>query len=156
MQPVVAPTPERLAMGLSRSAGLATSFTPVIDDLLERDKINAEQHAKLTYYRQQALLAQKSPTRDSCDFSVRGGGGKPSMAILSAMSETYRLEAQMGPLRTLARFIAVDDGTVRQWCIHRYGSVESGGRIRPVGEFKNMGRTYKELESVADRIKVGA
>lgn len=154
--PVQEPTPERMAMGETRRAGMATEFKPVIDTLRDKHKITPEQHTNLSYYRQQALLAEKSPTRDSCDFSVRGGSGNgPSMAILSAMSETYRLEAKMGPNRRFARFCVVDDHSLRQWCLERFGGTQSGGRIRPVNEKANMARALVELRLIADQMEVG-
>lgn len=149
------PTPERTAMNASRRAGMATRFDPVIDTLKAQGKLTDEQHAKLSYYKQQAETAMRSPTRDSCDFSVRGGNGNgPSMAILSAMSETCRLEAEMGPHRDVVRKVVAEDQTIRQWCLERFGGKECGGRMRPNNERGNRAAVIKALKVVANRMKI--
>ena len=54
------------------------------------------------------------------------------MATLSATLETARIERALGPLRDIARAIAVQDISLSQWCISQYGGRE---RYGPSGNF---------------------
>ena len=113
----VRPTRERETHGGFQSAGAAVRAIPVIVTLHERDVLTDDEFAALAHYRDQASLADKSPVRSNCDFSVRGGGNGPGVAITSASLETARIERDMGPLWRLCRAVCVDDIPLDEWCI---------------------------------------
>ena len=125
------PTVEALRHGDYSSAGMAYRRIPIIDTMLERGQITEQQHISLGYYRDQASTCSASP-RSCLDRSVRTGDRGPSMATLSATLETARIERALGPLRDIARAIAVQDISLSQWCISQYGGRE---RYGPSGNF---------------------
>lgn len=120
----IRPTDERENHNPTESAGAARRVTPPIVMLHRQGKIDDKQLEALAYYRDQAGLAHKSPTRDSCDFSVRGEGSGPGAAITSASIETSRLERELGALAPMARFVVRDDNTLTRWCIEQHGGRE--------------------------------
>lgn len=132
---------------------------PMIDILLDTDQIDQKEYDVLAYYRDQALLADKSPTRSCLDTSPRGGNG-PGVTILSALIETGRIERDMGGLWEIARFIAVDDKSLAQWCITKFGGRErydGNGKfvaIVPINEKRHMTTARMELRMAARRITI--
>lgn len=118
------PTEERECKNTFRSAGMARKVRPPIDVLKEQGHLTPEQHEVLALYAEQAHLAGKSPTRDSCDFSVRGGSGDVSLAIVSARIQTAVMENRMGQFVSIGRAIARDEMTIAQYCVERFGGRE--------------------------------
>ena len=117
------PTEAREAHNDFESAGIAVRAIPPIVAMHRRGILTQEEYDALAYYRDQALLAERSLIRDSCDFTIRGGTGNgPGVAILSAQLETGRMERDMGALVDLCRAICVDDKTIEQWCVDSYGT----------------------------------
>lgn len=126
----IRPTPEREAHNDTRSAGAAVRIVPVIVRLHEQGVLSDHEFAALAYYRDQASLADRSPVRDSCDFSPRGSNGfGPGVAITSAKIETAHIEGNLGALWPLVRAVCVDDVTLERWCIERHGAI-NGSAIR--------------------------
>ena len=152
------PTEERLKGQETRREGMATRLVPVIDTMLKRDQITPQEHLLLSYYRSQALLADRSEVKSCLDFSVKGGDMGPPAAITSAILETARIERDLGSLRQLARAVAVEDKTLTQWCIDQYGCRErydGNGKfiaLVPVNETKAMAMAKMELRMAARRI----
>lgn len=125
-------TPERAGLNEIVSVGMARRVKPVIDTLYEakEPRLTREEWEALTYYRDQASLADRSPVRSCIDFAPRGTHG-PGIAILSAKYETERLEAAMGSHTPIVRAIAVDDISPSQLCIMLSGGRDEGGTIKP-------------------------
>lgn len=152
------PTEERLKGQETRREGMATRLVPVIDTMLKRDQITPQEHLLLSYYRSQALLADRSEVKSCLDFSVKGGDIGPPAAITSAILETARIERDLGSLRELARAVAVEDKSITQWCIEQFGGRErydGNGKfiaIVPVGETKRVQMATMELRMAARRI----
>lgn len=150
-------TPERERRNNFRSAGMARQVIPVIDRLLVRQVIGPREHAALSYYRDQATLADKSPVRSCCDNEPRTGNG-PGVAILSAQLETGRLERELGSLRDIAKAIAVKDISLAEWCIGKWGGRERYNKdgkfvaIVPINEKRHMQLARLELRMAARRI----
>lgn len=156
---VEAPTEEQLGRSEFRRANHGHyRKIPVIDTMLARDQITPQEHALLGYYRDMASLADKSPLKSCIDFSVKGGDIGPSAAITSAILETARIERDLGSLRELARAVAVDDKSIDEWCIAKYGGRERyNGRgefiaIVPNNEDHVTSMTLMELKMAARRI----
>jgi len=152
------PTDERLKGQETRREGMATRLVPVIDTMLKRDQITPQEHLLLSYYRSQALLADKSEVKSCLDFSVKGGDMGPPAAITSAILETARIERDLGSLRQIARAVAVEDKTLTDWCISQNGSRErynGDGKciaIVPCNEVKAMKQARLDLRMAARRI----
>lgn len=166
-----APTIERERHNQFRSAGMARIVIPEIDRLralweadeqaqkpkTERRGISPAEWEALAYYRDQALLADRSPVRSCIDPTPPGGHG-PGVAILSAVLETARIERDLGQLRDIAREVAVNDLSLPAWCIARHGGRERyDGKGRfvamvPVGEVRNVRIALLELRMAAHRI----
>lgn len=118
-------TPERAQHNEFQSVGMARTVIPPILSLLKRGDLTESEYIALHYYGQQATLAQAPSTRDSCDFSVRGGEGfGPSLAIQSAKRETSRLDGLLGPLKGIAFAVCVEDKSLTQWAIEQNGARE--------------------------------
>lgn len=156
---IIAPTPEQLDAGeFHRGNHGHYKRVPVIDTMLARDQITPQEHLMLSYYRDQALLAEKSPVKSCLDFSVKGGDIGPSAAIISAGLETGRIERDLGSLWPIARAIAVEDKSLTQWCVEQHGGRErydGKGRfvaIVPIGEVRNKAQALLELRMAARRI----
>lgn len=118
------PTDERLAHNDTESAGPAVRFIPVILNLRRRDLLTEKQFEALAYYRDQALLADHSPVRSGMDFTPRGGGHGPGVAILSAKLEAGRIEREMGGLMALAREVVVGDRKIEMLAMERITSAK--------------------------------
>ena len=150
-------TPERGARNTFQSAGMARKLVPVIDTLRNQGILTDSEWDALNYYRDQASLADKSPTKSCIDNTPKGGFG-PGAAIMSAMLETGRIERDMGALWAIARAVAVDDVSLAQWCIDKHGGRErydGKGRfvaVVPICEHRHMGIARIELKSAAHRI----
>jgi len=121
---VVRPTDERETHNEFRYAGVARRTKPPIETLKENEHLSQEQYDVLKFYAEQAQLAEKSPGRDSCDFSVRSGSGEPSMAIVSARIQTAVMENRMAQFVSVGRAVACDEMTIAQYCIERFGGRE--------------------------------
>ena len=156
---VVKPTIERLCKGSSRSAGLATKFDSPIERLRASNHLIQDQYEILQVYADQSRLAEKSPMRDSCDFTIRGnGGGEPSPAIISARLATHEMEAKAGALVSILQAIVRDERSISDYCIERYGGRERydhKGRfvaIVPRREKVVIADARRELRAVANRL----
>jgi hypothetical protein len=126
-------TPERAQRSEFQSAGMARKLVPPILTLRNKGDLTQAEFEALDYYRQQAITATRSPSRDSCDFSVRGGTGhgEPSLAIQSAKREVSRLEGALGALVSIVRAVCTEDMSLTQWACHKHGSREKykGGKV---------------------------
>ena len=91
------PTPEREAHNDFRSNGMAMQVVPPIVRLHEQGVLTDQEFTALAYYRDQAGLADRSLVRSCCDFTPRGGGHGPGVAVLSAIREVQRIESGLGP-----------------------------------------------------------
>ena len=162
-------TPQRLAMvGASVVEALRCKgermakvrrLVPPIDTLLATDRITRDEHAALSHYREQAHIAERSPVKDSLDKSVRGSSDFVlSAAVISALLTTSRMERDMGSIADIARFVAVDDRSINEWCRLRYGERErydSKGRfvcMVPLREVQSIKLAVLELRMAARRI----
>lgn len=154
----IAPTAEQMGRAEYHSAGMAYKRVPVIDTMLARDQITPQEYLLLSYYRDQASLADRSPLKSCIDFSVTGGDTAPSAALTSALLETARIERDMQSLWPLARAVAVDDVSLTEWCIRQHGGRErydGKGKfiaVVPVGEKNVVGMALMELRMAARRI----
>lgn len=151
------PTDAALRRFKYRRAGMAYRRIPYIEQLNEIGKLTEKEFAALSYYADQANLAERSPVKSNLDRSVGGGNG-PGAAITSAILETGRIERDLGQLLPLARAIAVDDRSLTDWCIEQHGGRErydKKGRfvaIVPVNENKVMRLALLELKYAAGMI----
>lgn len=151
-------TPERAARNAFESAGMARKLVPSILVLLRAGSISQAEYEALDYYRDQASRAEQSPARCVLDRTPSGGGHGPGAAIISAQIETGRIERDLGQLADIARAVAVDDKSLAQWCIDRYGGRERYDRhgafvaMVPVCERRNMALALLELRMAARRI----
>lgn len=154
---IVRPTPEQEGRHKFRSAGMAMRKVPIIEQLFDAGKLREDEYQALAYYRDQASLAESSPVRSCCDNSPRGGNG-PGVAITSAILETARIERDLGGLRDIAFAVAVEDVSLPQWCIEKYGGRErydKRGRfvaMVPVREKESLKLARLELRMASHRI----
>lgn len=150
----IEPTPEQQAKGSFTSAGMAYKRTPVIDTMLAREQITTAQYIALSYYRDQAIAADRSPIKSNIDFTVRSGNQRPIGYMTPQQIETARIEADLGKLRAIVRAIAVDDVSLSQWCVENYGGMDilRGRKFVIEPRRKNMEAALNELISGAEKI----
>lgn len=132
---------------------------PEIDRLRARKQLDEREYQALAFYRDQAALAERSPLRSCLDDTQRGGGDIPlGAAITSAILATARMEREMGSLAPIARAVAVDDKSLTQWCVEKFGGrerLDGGGKlvaIVPAGEKRLVEFARLELRMAAHRI----
>lgn len=132
---------------------------PVIDTLLTRGQINDSEYRALAHYRDQTALAERSPLKSCLD--QRAGSKSDcelSAAVVSAILTTARIERDLGSLAPIARAVAVDDKSLSQWCVDRFGGrerLDPQGKciaIVPVREKETMRMANMELRMAAHRI----
>lgn len=147
----IEPTPEQQAASDFKSAGMAYRRTPVIDTLLAKDKITALQYTALSYYRDQASAADRSPIKSNIDFKARSGNQRSIGYQTPQEIETARIERDLGKLAPIVRAIAVDDLSLSQWCVSQYGGKEvlRGRRV-------SIEPSAKKLEIALLELKYGA
>ena len=90
---------------------------------------------------------------------MRGGGDThPSAAITSAVLTTARIERELGSLLDIARAVAVEDQSLSQWCVAKFGGRERYGAngkfvaIVPINEKRHMEIAQMEFRMAARRI----
>ena len=123
---IAEPTAEQFARGEWERAVVAYKRVPVIDTMLRRGQLNDDQHRRLTHYRDQAALADRSLTKSCLDIRVAGAAvtvGVPA-AVLSAQLALARIERDLGARMALARAVAVDDVSLTEWCVAKFGGRE--------------------------------
>lgn len=137
----VRPTEQREAHNDFRSAGAAVRLVPVIETLLVAGKLTRAEFDALAYYREQAHKAEDdmaqgstlSPERIMGGGGSNCGGGFPAVMLATpAIIMTGYIENNLGPLRSLARAIAVDDISPAQWAIAKTGGIERVEKGRTV------------------------
>lgn len=154
----VGPTTEQMMHGCFISAGMAHKRVPVIDTMLTRGQLSDAEHAALRHYRDQASLAERSSVKSCLDRSQAGSGHGPGAAIISALLETSRIERSLGSLCDIARAIAVEDLSLSQWCVNKFGGRERwNGKgefvaIVPINERQHMKLAQLEIKMAARRI----
>lgn len=125
---IIGPTDEQASKGTFQRLTMAYRRIPVIDTMVQSGKLTARQFNGLARYRDVAIADERSEIEDSVGKMMRGavgggeGGYSPSM-VRNAI-ELGRLEQALGPLRDIARAVAVNDTTVSQWAIEKWGSIE--------------------------------
>jgi len=156
-----APTPEAEQHATYTSAGMRYRKVPVIETMLERKQLTHEEYRRLAHYRDQASLAERSPVKSCLDQGLGGGGDiTPTAAITSAILATARIERDLGSLADIARAVAVDDKSLSQWCVDKFGGRERygpGGKfvaVVPICEKEHMKRAALEIRMAAQRIWV--
>ena len=123
--PLYGPTEAQLANSEYESALLAYKRVVAIQRLRAAGTITQRQYDGLARYRDIAIAEERSFTRDSLDKALHGrsNGGGPLHSATMTTIELSRLEGALGPLRPLARAIAVDDLSLSQWAMIQAGSV---------------------------------
>lgn len=148
----IEPTPEQAARSDFKSAGMAYKKTPVIETMLKRGQITTAEYISLSYYRDQATAADRSPIKSNIDFAVRSGNARPIGYSTPQEIETARIEHDLGQLQAIARAIAVDDQSVSEWCIAKHG-----GRERMQGRaIVLVPRTEKHTRLAVQDLKMAA
>lgn len=132
----------------------AVKRTAVIDTMLSREQITTAHYIALSYYRGQAIAADRSPIKSNIDFTVRSGNPRPLGYKTPQQIETDRIEADLGKLRAIVRAVAVNDVSLSQWCVDNYGGKEvlRGRKVVIEPSRKNMEAALKELISGAEKI----
>ena len=139
-------------------AGRGYRFAPMIDTMHKQGQLCESDWLALSYYRDQAAIADRSPVKSCLDNSVGGGDIGPSVAVLSAQMETARIERDMGKQSRIARKVAVDDWSLSRWCIEKHGGrerIDGKGKviaIVPNAEKRNMAEALFELRTAPRRI----
>lgn len=161
------PTPEQVLRGNFAAIGMAHRRVPVIETMHARGMLSDEAFRRLAWYRDQALLAERSPVKSSLNIVIGMAPGRagsergPSAALVSAQLTVGRIERDLGSLAPLARAIAVDDVSLSQWCVAKHGGREKYDArgtfvaVVPLAEKRVMEEAKLELKMAAGRIVIG-
>lgn len=95
-------------------------------------------YRSLKHYRHHAETADKSPIKDSLDKSLGGGGDGMSATVAHANIVAGQLERAAGALCDILRAVAVDDKSISQWAMEKYGAIEE--------RYHTRGRTVVQLK----------
>ena len=155
----IRPTEAREAHNDFHSAGVAVKVIPPIKTMLQRGNLSQRQFDGLSRYADVANAAERSPIKDSCDFSVTGSGeGLPHFGVRKNI-ELGELERALGALRDIAHAICVREISVSQWAMERHGSVmrerqASGRKVVRWYEPKRMMAmcAMMEIQEAGDRL----
>lgn len=146
--------------GSFRRDGAAQRRQSVIDTLRDQARISVEVWEKLTYFREQSMIASIGLYRCPLDRSPRGNSDGRSVKHQSALIEVGRMERDLGALLDIAKAVAVDDTTLANWCIEQHGGRErydKKGRfvaMVPRSEKRVMRLALIDLKTAAGRIVV--
>lgn len=94
--------------------------------------INDEQFKSLKHYRHHADVSDRSLTRDSLrSWLPRGSGGDgPGQEVLHAIRVTADIENAAGCLVDILRAVVVDDQSLSQWAMKKFGAFEECYSVR--------------------------
>lgn len=138
--------------GASITIGTAYRRKPMIDILADQGVFSDAEYTALAAYRNWASVADRSLTHDSLARHLpRGTGDGPTMRMLSAIQRCGDCERAAGSLRDILRAVAVDDMSLSQWAMKRYGSVQEGVRIKP--KRKALAIVRLEIQMAAKRVQ---
>jgi hypothetical protein len=166
-QDVVPPTDEQMAGGVFRledivdrqgtgsRIGKAYRRQPMILSLRVQGLIDAEQFRALSHYRHHADLANRSPLRDSLCLQRGGAGPGPSVSILNASRVRDDCERAAGSLADILRAVVIEDMSLSQWAMNRYGVIEErdGNVSRPKPQKRGLQRAQLEIKVAAQRVQ---
>jgi hypothetical protein len=135
----MSPTPEQMARGryevgdvLDKQAngrtlviGKALRRRPMVSILAEKGYFTDREFKVLDLYRHSADTVARSPIPDSLNRERFGGHGDgPSAAYITALGIVEECEKAAGSLAGILRAIIVDEKSLNEWTIDRYGGVE--------------------------------
>jgi hypothetical protein len=124
-----------------------------------RHVLDEAQFKALFHYRHHAILADRSPLKDSLNKSPGGGDGSCSIEILNACRVRDDCERAAGSLADILRAVVIDDLSLSQWAIHQGGAIErhetrkgkTVSYMRPRGKFLAIAQL--EIVMAAIRVK---
>ena len=172
VEAVLGPTTEQMARGAfeieditekreggsSISIGKAYRRRPMIETLGERGLFSEAELKALRHYRHHAIIAERSPLRDSLDQQRFGGNGTgPTVELLNAQRVRDDCERAAGSLCAILRAIAVEDLSLSQWAMSLSGSLEKqrsdgkGTRLEP--KAGQLGIARMEMQMAAKRVE---
>lgn len=128
---------DKLSGGSQVKIGKAFRRKPMIDTLAAAGVFSDAEFKALTHYRRHADIADRSPLRDSLNMQRYGGTGTgPTIEMLNAVRVRDDVERAVGTLLDIFRAVVVDDVSLSQWAIAKWGSVEKVKRGKTVIEPK--------------------
>jgi hypothetical protein len=124
-----------------------------------RHVLDEAQFKALFHYRHHAILADRSPLKDSLNKSPGGGDGSCSIEILNACRVRDDCERAAGSLADILRAVVIDDLSLSQWAMHQGGAIErhetrkgkTVSYLRPRGKFLAIAQL--EIVMAAIRVK---
>jgi len=130
--------------------GVAYRRRPMIDILHEQGLFSQDELKALRHYRHHADLIDGSPTKDSLCIEYGGGGDGRTITMLNASYLVRSVESAVGTLVDILRAVVVDDTSLSQWAINRYGGIEKRrqrkGRVQVTIEPRDRGLAIARLE----------
>jgi hypothetical protein len=115
---------DKLPGDVTVKIGKAYRRRPMIDTLADQGVFSDAEHKALRHYRHHADIADRSPVRDSLNHQRGGSGTGPTVEMLNAVRVRDDCERAAGSLVGILRAVVVDDMSLSQWAIRRYGSIE--------------------------------
>jgi hypothetical protein len=109
--------------GRSMTIGKAYRRVPMIDTL--RAMFSEPEWKALHHYRHHAMVADKSPVRDSLCIQRQGGsGGGTTVEMLNAVRVTADCERAAGQLVDILRAVVIEDLSLSEWAMRQAGGLD--------------------------------
>jgi len=112
--------------GATIRIGKAYRRRSMIDILAERGVLNPDDAKALRHYRHHAIIAERSPVRDSLARHLPGRTGDgPGIIVLNAIRIRDDCNRAAGSLRDILRAVAIEDCSLSEWAMARAGAIEN-------------------------------
>lgn len=138
--------------------GKAYCRVPMIDTLHGQGLFSEDEYKALKHYQHHAIIAEKSPLKDSLANLMRissGSGNGPTINTLNAIRVRDDVERAVGSLVDILRAVVVDDVSLSQWCIAHGHSAEKC-RERKKGRVCAIEPTERALRIAQLEMKIAA
>lgn len=121
---LVEPVHDRTPNGGLNLKGMAYRRRPMIDILYEAGAFTESQHKALRHFRHHFDMIDASPVRDSLNRERGGSGNGFSFSALNAAYIVSACEQAVGSLADILRAVVIDDQSLSQWAMAKFGSSE--------------------------------
>lgn len=135
------------AGGKSITIGKAYRRKPIIETLHDMALFSDAEFKALKHYRHHADIADRSPVRDSLNMMRNGGSGSgPTIEMLNAVRVRDDIDRAVGSLIDIFHAVVVDDVSLSQWAIAKWGAVEKVRKGKTIIEPKTGKVAIARLE----------
>lgn len=115
---------DKLPGGKQISLGKAYRKHRMLEKLARQGLFSEAEAKALRHYQHHADTAERSPVRDSLNKQRGGSGTGPTVEYLNACRVRDDCERAAGQLADILRAVIIDDLSLSDWAIQRFGGVD--------------------------------